>query len=122
MVRGPPHPFGVVTGTGRYDSGEGGEGTDWGTLTGESWESVSLTSRDNERKGLSLDHTWDKYTASRGDDPEVAWLGCECSAPFLMYVLHPLSCQESVLSMYPALFMGPGDKRVLGLNPASVIY
>jgi len=47
-----------VTGTGRYDSGEGGEGTGWGTLTGESWESVSLTSRDEELKGLGLDHTW----------------------------------------------------------------
>ena len=57
-VRGPPHPFGVVTGTGRYDSEEGGEGTGWGTLTGESWESVSLTSRDEELKGLGLDHTW----------------------------------------------------------------
>lgn len=76
VVQGPLHPFGVVTGTSRYDSGEAGEGTGWGTLTGEDWESVCLTSRDNELKGLSLDHTWDKCTASHGDDPEVAWLQC----------------------------------------------
>ena len=39
-----------------------------------------------------------------------------------MYVLHLLSHQEqSVLSVYSALFLGPGD-RVLGLNPASAIY
>lgn len=39
-----------------------------GQHLGESWESVSLTSRDNELKGLGLDPTWDKCTASLGGD------------------------------------------------------